>query len=232
LGAVYLEDNELREIIPGTLENMKSLEYLYLINNRLHYLDSDVFSGLFNLKFIYLGGNKLQYLHPDAFLGLSNHKELHLYNNPGLHVPTNRPFINSHYLTKLDISHCNIKSVSVETFSNFTALERLDLNGNNLRTVDINILRALPKLSKLLLYDNPLQCDCQLQEVWRWCEERNIPTGYWGSVPVCDTPNEVAGMWWGVLEKAQCLEGNVSYHGDYSHKSYSYTNIEEDENEN
>jgi len=87
--------------------------------------------------------------------------------------------------------------VSVETFPKTSALKWLNLNNNNLRAVDINILKALPKLSTLYLYGNPLQCDCQLKEVWRWCEDRNIWTDY----VQCDTSSEVKGLFWGVLEK-------------------------------
>jgi hypothetical protein len=87
--------------------------------------------------------------------------------------------------------------VSVETFANVSALERLDLTYNKLRTVDINILRALPKLSERYRYGNRLQCDFQLQEVWRWCKDRNIETAYVYTGPECDTPSEVKGMWWG-----------------------------------
>ena len=74
----------------------------------------------------------------------------------------------------------------------------------------------------LYLYGNPLQCDCQLQEVWRRCEDRNIETGYKKRVPQCDTPIEVKGMWWGVLQKRQCLDGNIQYYGDYKNTIYSY----------
>ena len=81
----------------------------------------------------------------------------------------------------------------------------------------------MPKLSTLYLYGDPLQCDCELQEVWRWCEDRNIQTAYNGTAPKCETPREVKGMWWGVLEKGQCLEGNIEFYGDYNTKTYIYT---------
>jgi len=217
-----ISGNELSEIFAGTFENMNSLEYLDFGYNRFNHLDSGVFRGLVNLKRLELYGNELQELHPDTFLELPNLQELLLYNNPGLQIPTDRPFINSPSLSQLSISDCNISSLSVETFSNVRALEHLDLSENNLRTVYINILRALPKLSTLYLYDNPLQCDCQLKELWRWCEDRNIETAREGSAPECDTPSEVKGLWWGVLEKGQCLEGNIQFYGDYNSTSYSY----------
>ena len=46
---------------------------------------------------------------------------------------------------------------------------------------------------------------------------------YCGIPPVCDTPNEGVAMWWGVLEKGQCLQDNIQYYGDCSSTRYSYT---------
>jgi hypothetical protein len=211
--------------MPGTFEKTISLENLDLKSNRIAHVDRDMFSGLFKLKYIDLSGNKLHYLHPDTFLMLPNLQTLSLGDNPSLEIPTDRNFINSHSLSHIDISRCNVSSVSVETFANVSALELLDLSYNNLSTVDINILRALPKLSELYLYGNPLQCDCQLKEVWRWCEERNIRTVYGRTEPECDTPSKVKGIWWGVLEEGQCLQDNIQYFGDYNNASYSYTDI-------
>jgi hypothetical protein len=35
-------------------------------------------------------------------------------------------------------------------------------------------------------------------------------------------------MWWEVLEKGQCLEGNIQYYGDYNSTRYNYTKTEND----
>ena len=190
----------------------------------------DTFSGLYKLKYIFLSQNNLQFLHPDTFSGLPNLKRLILYNNPGLHIPTDRNFISSHSLTHLDISHSNVSSVSVETFANISALEWLGLCDNNLRTVDINILRALSKLSTLYLYGNPLHCDCQLKEVWRWCKDLNIRTLYGVTEPECDTPSEVKGMWWGVLEKVKYLEGNIEFYADHNNPRHNYIETKDEYN--
>ena len=115
--------------------------------------------------------------------------------------------------------------MSIEAFANVSALKWLNLKYNNLSSVDINIFRALPKLSALYLYGNPLHCDSQLQEVWRWCQDRNIRTASGKREPECDTPSEVKGIWWGVLEKGQRLQGNIQYYGDYKNTSYSYVDI-------
>ena len=225
LRRLIIQSNEICEIIPGTFKNTTSLENLDLKSNRIEHVNRDMFIGLFKLKYIDLSGNKLHYLHPDTFLMLRNLQKLYLVNNPSLKIPTDNNFINSHSLSYLNISQCNISSVSVETFANVSAMELLDLSQNNLRTVDINILRALPKLSELYLYNNPLECDCQLQGVWRWCEDRNMLTKYGSTAPKCDTPSKVKGIWCGVLEKGQCLHDKIHYYGNYNNTRYSYSDI-------
>jgi len=224
---LVIRRNEICKILPRTFESMSSLEYLDLLRNRLEHVDKNTFSGLFNLKYVDLGDNNLQYVYPDTFLNLPNLQNLYLDGNPFHKIPTDRNFITSHSLSHLVISSVSISSVTVDTFANVSSLEYLDLSKNNLRTVDTNILRALPKLSTLYLQDNPLQCDCQLQEVWRWCEDRNIETRWVSLAPKCDTPRKVKGMSWGVLKKGQCLQGDIQYYADYKNytdtkESYSY----------
>jgi hypothetical protein len=155
---------------------------------------------------LYLAYKNLQYLHPDTFLVLPNIQHVYSYSSQGLRIQNDRKFINSLSLSKLDISLWKVCSLAVETFIKVILLEYIDLSDNNVCNVDINILRALPKLSTLYLYGNRLQCDCQLKEVWRWCEERNIRTGD----VICDTPSEVEGMWWGVFKLGQFLERNMA----------------------
>jgi hypothetical protein len=215
--------NQISEILPRTFENMSSLVILDLAFNRLQYLEVDVFCGLNNVENIQLEGNELQHLHPDMFVGLPNLENLGLAVNPDLQIPTDSQFISSNSLTYLGISLCSISSVSVEALSNISALEQLDMSYNNLSSVDINILKVLPKLSTLYLYGNPLQCDCQLQEVWRWCQDHSIKTANGKRAPECNTPSEVQGIWWGVLERSQCLQDDIHYYGDYENTSYRYT---------
>jgi Leucine-rich repeat (LRR) protein len=186
---------------------MISLEILDLGSNNIEHLDRDMFIGLFKLTFINLGENKLQYLHPDTFFMLPNLQQLHFGENPGLQIPTDRNIIKSHSLSVLSIRSSNISSVSVETFANVSGLEMLNLGNNSLRTVDIDILRALPKLSTLHLYWNPLQCDCQLKEVWQWCKDHNIETGHGVGAPICDTPRKVQGTNWGGVRERAVLTG-------------------------
>jgi hypothetical protein len=226
LDLLYIDRCGLREIDFGAFNGLVKLTGLSLGDNSLRHLDSEVFSGLVNLKYIDLKMNELQYLHPDTFLRLPNLQKLFLFLNSDIQIPTDRNFIYSHSLSFLGLSGCNVSAVSVETFANVSALIWLDLSYNFLTTVHINMLRALPKLSVLYLDYNPLHCDCQVHEVWRWCKDRRIETqSDWFDGPQCATPREVRGIWWDVLENGQCLEGNIQY-GDYNREKYRYINTE------
>jgi hypothetical protein len=51
-------------------------------------------------------------------------------------------------------------------------------------------------------------------------------------MPLCDTPSEVTGLWWGVfLEKDQCSQGNTHSYGDSRIASNSDTSFEDTETE-
>jgi Leucine-rich repeat (LRR) protein len=218
LTILSMQENRIREITGRTFEKMICLEYLQLQYNRIEHLDVNVFSGSINVKHINLGGNELQTLHPDIFVGLPKLERVVLSSNKGLHIPTEHNFITSHSLKILEISFCNVSSVSVETFANVSALERLDLSYNNLRSIDINILRSLTKLSAMPLYSNPLQCDCQLQEVWQWCQDHNIQTTSGETDPVRNTPSEGYLIWHWVLEEIRCVQDNISNINEYKQK--------------
>jgi hypothetical protein len=218
---------EVSGILSGTFQNMKSLENLEMRYNTIEHVDSNVFSGLVNLNHVDLEINKLQYLNPVTFLALPNIQKLYLDFNLCLQTPTNRNFINSFSLSFLDISDIRMATLSVETFANVSALEWLALSYCILTTVDVDTLKALPKLSEPYLEGNPLHCDCHFQEVFRWCEDHNIDTGTLHQAPEYDTPIELKGMCWSVLQKGQCLEGNINYFGDYRSTSYRYPDIGE-----
>jgi Leucine-rich repeat (LRR) protein len=124
--------------------------------NKIDQLGGNTFRGLINLEYIGLQGNRLQNLHPDTFVDLPKLQGLDLAENIGLQLPTDRNFINSLSVKYLNMSHCIVSSVSVETFANVSALQVLDLSDNNLRSVDLNILKVLPNLSHLDLKINQI----------------------------------------------------------------------------
>jgi hypothetical protein len=205
-----LNYNEISKIERGTFENLTTLERLYLTGNGIENLEPDTFLGLRNLRIIQLDNNNIEYLHPDMFLNASHLETLNLSRNPLLKIPTDRHFISSPSLRHLDLSDCNIRSISVATFSNVTGLDEVELSENRLNNT------ILPQLSELLIYRNPLSCDCRLQQVWRWCQNHSITTGDRYKGPECDSPSEVHGMCWGTLQFSQCSDDRITYHEGYN----------------
>jgi hypothetical protein len=222
LKVLALSGNNISEILPGTFENLSRLQHLDLGNNSIGDLKFDAFSGLIGLISLDLSKNKLKSVDPNTFVSLPNLTFLYLDYNFGLEIPTDHNFINSRSLLSLGISNCNVSSLSEETFTNVSALKWLDLSYNNLSSIHTNISIALPNLSTLYLYGNRLHCDCQLKEVWRWCEERNITTVYQEYGPECDAPSNVKGKGWRVLEEQQCLQNNTDNYDNNTTTSTNY----------
>ena len=214
LMSLSMKLNRIVEVTGRTFEEMIVLEYLDLQYNKIEHLDVDVFWGLVNLQRINLKGNEILKLHPDMFVGLPKLERLGLGANGGLHIPTDRPFIYSYSLKILDISFCNVSSVSVETFANVSSLEWLDLGFNNLRSIDINILKSLPKLSTIYFDGNPLQCDCQLKELWQWFQVHDIETGSleWHTLFREKVSCRLE------FDKLQCVQDNISNREEYKQK--------------
>ncbi|XP_069696521.1 uncharacterized protein [Periplaneta americana] len=229
LQSLHLAYNRIENLDAGIFEGLTSLEWLDLAHNLLYSLGSDTFIGLTNLKKLLLWHNRLSTLHPDVFMHLTKLNALHLDENEELQIPSNSSFLNIQTVEELDISDCNISSVMPISFENATNLTKLVLSNNNLKTIDYNIFRVMPKLTHLFLYGNPLECDCELLKVWRWCQEHNIEVvGYTEYFVLCESPEQVSGLWWGVLGKAQCKNGSIMYEEDYNPVVPNYVETEDD----
>jgi len=122
----------------------------------------------------------------------SDFQKLYLDKNPALTIPTDRNFIQSLCLSHLDISHCNINSVSVGTRPNVSALKWLDLSDNNLSIVDIIYWQCCQNCPHCICIGTPYTVTVRCRK----CGDGNIEAVY-DVEPKCVTPNEVEGMAWG-----------------------------------
>ncbi|XP_069694839.1 uncharacterized protein [Periplaneta americana] len=207
--------NRIENLEAGIFEDLVSLLWLELDHNLLNSLKSDVFTGLTNLYSLFLSDNRLSTLHPDVFIHLTKLAYLYLNGNEELQIPSNSSFLNILSVDELYISYCNVSRVKSKSFENASNLTVLNLRGNNLKTIDENIFRVMPRLTDLILSGNPLGCDCGLLEVWRWYQEPNIEVARNVEFSICESPEEVLGMWWDVLGKAQCTNGSIVFEEGY-----------------
>jgi hypothetical protein len=222
LRSLHLAHNRIQSIEPGLFIDLINLDYISLESNLIQQLQADVFLGLTELRDLWLCKNEISYLHPATFKHMKKLRLICLENNNNLQVPTDRPFLDVPTLENLFISDCNITNLSAITFQKTSYLTTLFLHGNNLKTFDMAILKMLPYLSTLYLYNNPLQCDCQLLKVWQWCQKHEVKTGIEHDVPRCEGPEQVSGMWWGVLGQGQCKSNQVQFMGDYKSIVHEY----------
>ncbi|XP_069696525.1 uncharacterized protein [Periplaneta americana] len=225
--SLQLENNKIQNLEIGIFEGLVSLELLDLEHNLLNSLRSDVFIGLNNLNMLWLAHNRLSTLHPDVFTHLIKLSYLYLDGNEELQIPSNSSFLNIQRVKDLYISDCNISRVTHKSLENATRLKILDLRNNHLKTIDENIFRVMPSLTDLLLYGNPLECDCGLLDVWRWCQNHNIKVVKNKEILRCESPEQVSGMWWGVLGKAQCRNGSVTFEEGYKAVIPTFVNTDD-----
>ncbi|XP_069696526.1 uncharacterized protein [Periplaneta americana] len=224
---LQLENNKIENLEIGIFEGLVSLELLDLERNLLNSLKSDVFIGLNNLSILWLSHNSLSTLHPDVFAHLTKLNYLYLDGNEELQIPSNGSSLNIQTVEELYISDCNINLLMPKSLENATRLKILDLRNNHLKTIDENIFRVMPSLTDLLLYGNPLECDCGLLNVWRWCQNHNIKVVKDTEVSRCESPEQVSGMWWGVLGKAQCRNGSITFEESYKAVIPTFVNTDD-----
>ncbi|XP_014215385.1 uncharacterized protein LOC106644410 isoform X2 [Copidosoma floridanum] len=176
------ENCGLTFIESGTFDAMPAMTRLNLGHNNLTELPRDLLRPLSALRELDLSRNRLEELDVDAFKGANSLAELSLGMNSfvsGLKLAT---FLKTPNLLRLDLSSCGMQRVwndvkaSPEPRSELKLedLRFLSLNKNNLRRVTLGEISAMPNLSGLDLFGNPLQCDEELSQVMQRLNESNV----------------------------------------------------------
>jgi Leucine-rich repeat (LRR) protein len=155
-----------------------------------------------------LDSNRIPAFKVDVFKGLNKLKRLYLSSNPISELQT-KLFADLEELKYLDISGCNLTHLSPSTFSSNPKLKHFDLARNNFRSLDLGVVQPLEKLSKLILHNNSLACDCKLQALFYWSREKEVTTTLESEgEPTCKGPKELE---WGMLEDITCsVEKDIS----------------------
>jgi hypothetical protein len=133
---VYLDGNNLSQLINHAFIGKKNLRTLLLNNSAVVSLHNHTFSGLKRLLVLHLDRNQLSELSGYEFEPLENLRELYVQNN-------------------------RISFIHAKTFSHLRSLQVLDVSGNQLARYDAaQLLTANPYLRSLWLADNPWSCQC------------------------------------------------------------------------
>ena len=97
----------------------------------------------------------------------------------------NEYFNNLPNLATLDLSENQITHIAANAFTGLLKLKNLDLSTNKINSLNIQDFAAVDKarrslkdLTKLLLYNNPLRCDCYIGRLYAQMRARkNIDDG-------------------------------------------------------
>lgn len=130
-----------------------------IVNSSIDFIGPNAFHGLPNLYAVNLSNDKLKILHPETFAHNKKLLLLTLANNP-LKFPASNSqdyFLNTSSVQELDISYCDMKYITYNTFGNMPGLMYLNLAGNNLSNMDPDTFKKLLDLEELDLSDNNIK---------------------------------------------------------------------------
>lgn len=214
--------NPLNDAFTGILSPLESLEILDMGYSNLSHISRGTFSKMTHLKRLVLSGNHLTDLESGLFQNLTQLRTLEL-NHCGLSQPPEEDVFNSAVYEDfqelrlagnplvisdsqlllprqlsnvhlLDMSNCNLKTLTKEAFKNTPKITNLKLSGNEIGAVssDLEFIEQLPHLesldisncrfkhlssdvfsntpniTSLKLTGNPWKCDCKIFEMWEW----------------------------------------------------------------
>lgn len=138
---------------------LHKISTIKIVNSTIGYVSPKAFHGLTELYAVNLSGNKLRSLHPETFANNKKLLLLTLANNP-LKFPARGSedyFLNATSVQELDVSYCNMKYITKNTFKNMVALMYLNVAGNNLYDIDPEAFKNILDLEELDLGDNNLK---------------------------------------------------------------------------
>ncbi|CAI5455769.1 unnamed protein product [Caenorhabditis angaria] len=158
-----LEQNQITYVPPHAFKNLAKLVRLDLSKNSISEVSDRAFEGLQSLNSLVLYGNNITELPIDALRGLGNLQLLLLNAN-------------------------QLQCIRSGTFDHVPKLNLLSLYDNQIRSISEKTFKNLTRLSTIHLAKNPLICDCNLEWLARWNQERNIET----SGARCEGPKRLA----------------------------------------
>ena len=139
---------------------------------------------------------QIEMLLPGTFDGTIRLRKLWLHNNP-LKTLEDFSFPPLPHLKLVDLSHCQLTTVGLNTFQSVEFVEELKLEDNQLTHLAGAALDQLSALKSLSLSENPWRCDCSLSWLWSWVRARHLLSS--SSSVLCSEPPARANIGWDQL---------------------------------
>ena len=207
LETLQIADNQITSIEDNAFASLHRLSDLSLANNDLKSLQKYSFSGLDKLQNLNLDGNRLETIPALAFGALPKLKVLSLSGNP-IEIIGYRDL---YKLSVYEIRLChmpvlkiidpgafsdlpNLRVLRIHDNSRLAYLARgtfillpnlceLYLHSNKLMALSSDLRHVLPNLHSVSFYDNPIQCNCNVD----WILKLNLNASV-NTEPVFDEP--------------------------------------------
>ncbi|KAM3939140.1 LOW QUALITY PROTEIN: leucine-rich repeat-containing protein 70 [Leptodactylus fuscus] len=155
LAVLFLDNSKISFIHPNAFSSLKKLYSLYLNENHIQHLDTSIFDGLLNLHYLYLQQNQIDQLSRGLFGHLKSVRSLYLQKNR-ICVLASDLFFGMSNLHTLNLADNNISRISDSAWRHLENLENLYLDGNHLMQVPSNALGLLKGLKRLSLSNNQI----------------------------------------------------------------------------
>ncbi|NXE95328.1 IGS10 protein, partial [Menura novaehollandiae] len=156
LELLMLHSNEINMIPEQAFRDLRSLQQVLKMSyNKVRVLQQDVFYGLNSLVRLHMDHNQIEFVNPNVFYGLTSLRLVHLDGNllQQLHPDT---FVTLRYSQIFKISF----------------LKHISLSDNVLTSLPQEMFSYLSELESIYLHGNPWSCDCSLQGLAEWAQER------------------------------------------------------------
>ena len=188
---LYLSNNTIQDIVPGDLDGLDQLQYLFADHNRLTVLRKGALSGLTSLGELFMPDNRIALVEQGALPSSINYLELN--NNTLSAVPPLPAALATLALTNNSIGPALPRAAFDAVRGNSSALADIKLGGNRIETVESGAFDGLPGLAtyygRLCLERNPLNC-CGLE----WLRGMDALDSLCPGEATCDQPRALRGV--------------------------------------
>ncbi|XP_012413853.1 leucine-rich repeat-containing G-protein coupled receptor 5 isoform X2 [Trichechus manatus latirostris] len=148
-----LSMNNISQLPPNPLHNLRFLEELRLAGNSLTHIPKGAFAGLYSLKVLMLQNNQLRQVPTEALQNLRSLQSLRLDANHISYVPPSC-FSGLHSLRHLWLDDNALTEIPVQPFRTLSALQAMTLALNKIRHIPDYAFGNLSSLVVLHLHNN------------------------------------------------------------------------------
>ncbi|XP_076967551.1 leucine-rich repeat-containing G-protein coupled receptor 5 [Tamandua tetradactyla] len=153
ISSLDLSMNNISQLLPSPLHNLRFLEELRLAGNSLTYIPKGAFAGLYSLKVLMLQNNQLRQVPPEALQNLRSLQSLRLDANHISSVPPSC-FSGLHALRHLWLDDNALTEIPVQAFRSLSALQAMTLALNKIHHIPDYAFGNLSSLVVLHLHNN------------------------------------------------------------------------------